>query len=73
MTAQLRKSTTVDWQVRESVRARLRVLVRQTLRKYKYPPDKTPYAVELILKQAEVIRIAGRSERMQQSTITETL
>ena len=42
-------------QVRESVRARLRILVRQTLRRYKYPPDKTPGAVELILKQAEVI------------------
>lgn len=55
VTRQLRKSTTVDWQVRDSVRARLRVLVRQTLRKYKYPPDKTPGAVELILKQAEVI------------------
>ncbi|ECY9996990.1 type I restriction endonuclease subunit R, partial [Salmonella enterica subsp. enterica] len=55
VTRQLRKSTTVDWQVRDSVRARLRVLVRQTLRKYKYPPDKTAGAVELILKQAEVI------------------
>jgi len=55
VTRQLRKSTTVDWQVRESVRARLRILVRQTLRKYKYPPDKTPGAVELILKQAEVV------------------
>lgn len=55
VTAQLRKSTTVDWQVRESVRARLRILVRQTLRKYKYPPDKTAGAVELILKQAEVV------------------
>lgn len=55
VTRQLRKSTTVDWQVRESVRARLRILVRQTLRKYKYPPDKTAGAVELILKQAEVV------------------
>ncbi|MFS7197529.1 type I restriction endonuclease subunit R [Rahnella inusitata] len=55
VTAQLRKSTTVDWQVRESVRARLRILVRKTLRKYKYPPDKTAGAVELILKQAEVV------------------
>lgn len=55
VTQKLRQSTTVDWQVRESVRARLRILVRQTLRKYKYPPDKTPYAVELILKQAEVV------------------
>lgn len=55
VTRQLRKSTTVDWQVRESVRARLRILVRQTLRKYKYPPDKMAGAVELILKQAEVV------------------
>ncbi|HAN2121088.1 TPA: DUF3387 domain-containing protein, partial [Escherichia coli] len=55
VTLKLRQSTTVDWQVRESVRARLRILVRQTLRKYKYPPDKTPGAVKLILKQAEVV------------------
>jgi len=55
VTLKLRQSTTVDWQVRESVRARLRIMVRQTLRKYKYPPDKTPGTVELILKQAEVI------------------
>ncbi len=55
VTLKLRQSTTVDWQVRESVRARLRILVRQTLRKYKYPPDKTAGAVELILKQAEVV------------------
>lgn len=55
VTAQLRKSTTVDWQVRESVRARLRILVRKTLLKYKYPPDKALDAVELILKQAEVV------------------
>lgn len=41
--------------LRESVRARLRILVRQTLRKYKYPPDKTAGAVELILKQVEVV------------------
>ncbi|MBS0850013.1 type I restriction endonuclease subunit R [Citrobacter sp. JGM124] len=55
VTQKLRQSTTVDWQVRESVRAKLRILVRQTLRKYKYPPDKTPHAVELILRQAEVM------------------
>ncbi|MGP2756859.1 type I restriction endonuclease subunit R [Serratia marcescens] len=55
VTLKLRQSTTVDWQVRESVRARLRILVRQTLRKYKYPPDKTAGTVELILKQAEVV------------------
>lgn len=55
ITEKLKNSTTVDWQVRESVRAKLRILVRRTLQKYKYPPDKQPDAVELILKQAEVL------------------
>lgn len=55
ITEKLRNSTTVDWQVRESVRAKLRILVRRTLQRYKYPPDKAVEAVELILKQAEVL------------------
>lgn len=55
VTAQLRQSTTVDWQVRDSVRAKLRNLVRRALRKWKYPPDKADEAVELCLKQAEVL------------------
>ena len=55
ITEKLRKSTSVDWQKRESVRAKLRNLVRITLRKYKYPPDKTEEAIELVLKQAEVL------------------
>lgn len=53
ITEKLRASTTVDWQVRESVRARLRILVRRCLQKWKYPPDQQPNAVELVLKQAE--------------------
>ena len=55
ITEKLRASTTVDWQVRESVRAKLRILVRRTLQKWKYPPDKQADAIELVLKQAEVI------------------
>lgn len=55
ITQKLQSSTTVDWQVRESVRARLRILVRRTLQKYKYPPDQAVEAVELILQQAEVL------------------
>jgi type I restriction enzyme R subunit len=55
ITEKLRRSTTVDWQVRESVRAKLRILVRRTLQRYKYPPDKATDAIELILKQAEVL------------------
>ncbi len=55
VTAQLRKSTTVDWQVRDSVRAKLRNLVRRALRKWKYPPDKADEAIDLCLKQAEAL------------------
>ena len=55
ITEQLRKSTTVDWQVRDSVRAKLRILVRRALRRWKYPPDKANEAVELCLKQAEAL------------------
>lgn len=55
ITQKLRASTTVDWQIRESVRAKLRILVRRTLQRYKYPPDKAQEAVELILQQAEAL------------------
>ncbi|PJK08548.1 DEAD/DEAH box helicase [Lysobacteraceae bacterium NML08-0793] len=55
ITEKLRASTTVDWQKRDSVRARLRILVRRTLQKWKYPPDKQPEAVELVLQQAETL------------------
>lgn len=53
ITEKLRASTTVDWQVRESVRAKLRILVRRCLQRWKYPPDRQEDAVELVLKQAE--------------------
>jgi len=55
VTMQLRKSTTVDWQVRDNVRAKLRNLVRRALRKWKYPPDKADEAIDLCLKQAEAL------------------
>ncbi len=55
ITEKLRKSTTVDWQVRDSVRAKLRILVRRTLQRYKYPPDEEKQAIELVLKQAEIL------------------
>lgn len=55
LTENLRKSITVDWSQRESVRARLRLMVKRILRKHKYPPDQQDSAVELVLQQAEVI------------------
>lgn len=51
----LRENLTVDWAVRDSVRAKLRILIRTLLRKYRYPPDQQQDAVEMVLRQAEVI------------------
>lgn len=51
----LRENLTVDWAVRDSVRARLRNIIRVLLRRYKYPPDKQQDAVEMVLRQAEAI------------------
>jgi len=53
LTAKLRNSTTVDWQVRESVRAKMRLLIKRLLRKYKYPPEGQEAAVETVIEQAE--------------------
>lgn len=55
ITEKLRNSTTVDWQVRDSVRAKLKILVRRTLQKWKYPPDRAAEAIELVMKQAETL------------------
>jgi len=53
LTANLRENLTVDWSERESVRAKLRLMVKRILRKYKYPPDLADAAVELVLEQAQ--------------------
>lgn len=53
LTVSLRRSVTVDWAQRETVRARLRVMVRTLLRRYKYPPDRQEEATETVLRQAE--------------------
>ncbi len=55
VTQKLKKSTTIDWQVRDSVRAKLRILIRRALKRWKYPPDGAKEAVELVLKQAEAL------------------
>lgn len=55
LTDSLRKNTTIDWAVRETVRARLRLMVKRILRKYKYPPDQEQRAVEIVLRQAETL------------------
>jgi type I restriction enzyme, R subunit len=51
----LRKNTSIDWTLKESVRAKLRVFVKKLLNKYKYPPDKQEQATKTVLEQAEVL------------------
>jgi type I restriction enzyme R subunit len=55
LTVSLRRSVTVDWARRDTVRAKLRVMVKTLLRRYKYPPDKQEEATETVLKQAETL------------------
>ena len=53
--AVVRTNTTIDWTLRESVRANLRVLVRRVLKKYGYPPDMQEKATQTVLEQAELL------------------
>ena len=55
LTDSLRRNLTVDWSERESVRAKLRLMVKRILRKYRYPPDEQEKAVELVLQQAQAL------------------
>ncbi|MGH6628087.1 MAG: type I restriction endonuclease subunit R [Burkholderiaceae bacterium] len=52
---QVRKSVTIDWTLRESARAKIRVMVKRILNKYGYPPDLQEEAVKIVLLQAELL------------------
>jgi type I restriction enzyme, R subunit len=51
----IRANATIDWSIRESARAKMMVIVRRTLNRYGYPPDKQEKAIETVLKQAELM------------------
>ena len=51
---EVRKSATIDFTVKASVQARMRVIIKRLLKKYKYPPDQQPEAVRLIMEQAQL-------------------
>jgi type I restriction enzyme, R subunit len=55
LTESIRKNVTIDWTEKETVRAKLRTLVRRKLRQHGYPPDLQEKAVETVLKQAELL------------------
>jgi len=51
----VRNNATIDWTLRENVRAKMRVMVKRILRRYGYPPDKQEKATQTVLEQAEVL------------------
>ncbi|MCE5301005.1 MAG: HsdR family type I site-specific deoxyribonuclease [Spirochaetia bacterium] len=51
----VRQNTSIDWTIKESVRAKIKVMVKRLLREYGYPPDMQALATETVLKQAELI------------------
>ncbi len=55
LTESIRKNATIDWTIKDSVKAKLKVAVKRLLRKYGYPPDMQMHATEAVLEQAELI------------------
>ncbi|MGE5481156.1 MAG: type I restriction endonuclease subunit R [Chloroflexota bacterium] len=55
LTETIRKTASIDWTIKESVKAKLRVAIKRILRKYGYPPDMERLATETVLQQAELI------------------
>ena len=55
LTDKIRKSVSIDWQIKENIRYKIRVSVKRILRKYGYPPDMEMLATKNVLKQAENI------------------
>jgi type I restriction enzyme R subunit len=55
LTDKVRANTGIDWNIKESVRAELRVIIKRTLRQYGYPPDMQQLATETVMKQAEML------------------
>jgi type I site-specific restriction-modification system R (restriction) subunit/very-short-patch-repair endonuclease len=55
LTERVKQNASIDWTIKESVRAKLKVIIKRTLRQYGYPPDMQKLATETVLKQAEMI------------------
>ncbi|ACE84830.1 type I restriction endonuclease subunit R [Cellvibrio japonicus] len=55
LTQRVRENASIDWTIKESVKAKLKVIVKRTLRQFGYPPDMQLLATETVLRQAEII------------------
>ncbi len=55
LTERVKANASIDWTIKESVRAKLKVIIKRTLRQFGYPPDMQKLATETVLSQAEKI------------------
>jgi len=55
LTKSIKDSISVDWAIRESVQAKMKMTIKRLLKKYDYPPDKTPKAVEIVMEQTKLM------------------
>lgn len=55
LTQKVKENASIDWTIKESVRSKLKIAVKRTLRQFGYPPDMEKLATETVLKQAEMI------------------
>ena len=68
LVTQVRKSVTIDWTLRESARAKIKVLVKRILKKHGYPPDLQEEATRLVLQQAELLCAEWAASRNELGT-----
>ena len=69
LTDLVRKNTSIDWTMRSTVQAKLKVMIKRLLRKYGYPPDKEKIATDLILEQAKLFAEDWAEENMDNSLV----
>lgn len=55
LTEAIRKNLSIDWSIRASVQAKMKMIIKRLLKRYGYPPDKTPKAVEIVMEQAKLM------------------
>lgn len=55
LTVAIKNSVTVDWAIRESVQAKMKMTVKRLLKKYGYPPDQTAKALEIVMDQTKLM------------------
>ena len=55
LTVSIKNSISVDWTIRDSVQAKMKMTIKRLLKKYGYPPDKTAKAVDIVLEQTKLM------------------